>query len=406
MKSATKQNMKNIMLISPFWTGVRSFFLRGENEFRGMPAFTNTFFSLLKNENVDKIFIVFFGRKIETNFKINKKYKNKIKIYGFSHSNGISALRAIILLFFTAIGIIIKNKISVIYGHGSTSGLAGIIGNLTRVPNVRRIYGTFLCDKLDKSKMNIFLKHPLEYFAFSLPAKAIICTNDGTKGDLVFNKIGHKKSPFYFWLNGIDKVHKDILSYEEVDKKYKIGFKPQICYLARIDIWKRQHLLVEALKVLSNKNEFYNTIIAGPIINKKYHQELKNSIEYNGLSKSVKLIPGLTKQESISVIKNSNISVSFYDFSNLGNVFLESISLGTVMLTENINNSLELIDNNLFYNTNPLDSEKTAEMIEYIFNNHKNLSLKSKEAVLFSHKQLLAWNQRADKELDLLDLDS
>ncbi|GGD16896.1 glycosyltransferase [Hyunsoonleella pacifica] len=396
--------MRNIILISFFWTGIRDFFLKGELEFKGMPAFTNTFLKLLHDDRIGTIYVIFFGKHIGNKYKINKKYSNKIKVYGFDHKGGISTVKAIVNLFCRTLRIICNNKINVIYGHGSTAGFAGIIGNITGIQNVRRIYGTFLCDKLDKSKWHIFLNHPLEFFAFSLPAKAIICTNDGTKGDLVYNKIGHKKSTFYFWLNGIDKANNIILPYEEINQKYKIGFTPQICYLARIDKWKRQHLLVEALKKLHQKKIIYNTIIAGPIINKEYYEGLSLDIKDNGLSDYIKLIPGFTKEESISVIKHSELSVSFYDFSNLGNVFLESLSLGTVMLSENINNSLELIDEKVYYNTNPLNSEETANLLEDIFKNKQDLFSKSEEAIKFSHEYLLTWPERAAKEISLLGL--
>lgn len=397
-------NKKNVILITPFWTGIKSFFLRGENEFKGMPAFTNTFFSLIKDESIDRIYVIFFGNEIETCYKINKIYKEKIKVYGFSFSSKLSAAKAILALYFKVFRIIKNNKNTVLYGHGSVGGLAGLISFFSRTPNLRRIYGTFLCDELNSSKISIFFKHPLEYLTFSLPAKAIVCTNDGTKGDLVFAKIGHKRSPFYFWLNGIDKTNKEFFPYEQVADKYKINFKPQICYIARIDVWKRQHLLLETLRILNEKGKKFNTIIAGPVIDKKYYTELEDKLFVYGLKDFVKIIPGLTKEETKSVIKNSSISVSFYDFSNLGNVFLESLSLGTVLLTENINNSLALIDKELYYNTNPMDFKATSNIIERIFDNPEELTLKSNKAITFSHEHLLTWKERAKKELQLIEL--
>ncbi|WP_299548816.1 glycosyltransferase [Seonamhaeicola sp.] len=395
---------KNVILITPFWTGIKSFFLEGEDKFKGMPAFTNTFFSLVNNGNIEKIFVIFLGNRIETNFKISEKYEEKIKVYGFSFSNKLFAVKTILSLFVKVIKIIKKNKSSVLYGHGSVGGVAGIISLFTKTPNIRRVYGTFLCDELNRSKISIFFRHPLEYLTFSLPAKAIICTNDGTKGDLVFDKIGHKSTPFYFWLNGIDKTDYNLLPYAQVASKYKINFKPQICYIARIDIWKRQHLLLEILKILDKRGNKFKTLIAGPVINKKYYQDLENKLSNYRLSEFVKIIPGLTKEETISVIKASDISVSFYDYSNLGNVFLESLSLGTVMLSENINNSLALIDKELYYNVIPSDYKETANIIEHIFENTEELSLKSDKAIKFSHKQLLTWKERAEKEVFLLGI--
>ena len=395
---------KNILLISFFWTGIRDFFLNRDEKFKGMPAFTNTFMKLVEHKNVGKVYVLFLGSKISTTYHIPVKYQTKLEVYGYSYSKGATALWAILNLGIRALRIVVFKKIYLIYGHGPTSGIAGIISLITRIPNIRRIYGTFFCDKLQDSKTSIFRAHPLEYLAFSLPAKAIVITNDGTKGDLVHDKIGHRTSPLHFWLNGIDKFEIAIPNIKEVGDKYGFDFSPDICYIARIDKWKRQHLLLDALKLAKDKGQLYNTVIAGPVINQKYYDDMLKTIQENGLGDTVKLIPGLTKTESLSVIKYAKVSTSFYDFSNLGNVFLESLSLGTPMLTENINGSLDLIESNVYYNTTPSKPLEVVKTLETIFKDEDTLVLKSKQAVDFSHRTLLTWDERADKELELLEL--
>ena len=73
------------------------------------------------------------------------------------------------------------------------------------------------------------------------------------------------------------------------------------------------------------------------------------------------------------MIKHSKLSVSLYDFSNLGNVFLESLTLGTPMLTENIENSLDLIDKDVYFEIDPKRTEESADMLQVIFDNENQI---------------------------------
>ncbi|MDO6809171.1 glycosyltransferase [Zobellia galactanivorans] len=397
-------NRKNVLLISSFWTGVKPFFLEGKEDFKGMPAFTNTFFLLLEEKKVEEIYIIFFGKRIDTKYKVPKKYEKKLKVYGYSYERSLFALFPMLFLCLKSISIILAKKIKIIYAHGPVSGLAGMVSKITGVPNVRRIYGTFLARELKLNKLKIFLRHPLEYLSFALPAKAVVITNDGTKGNMVFAKIGHKKTPLHFLLNGINKDLGPLMSISNVTKNYKINFTPEICYIARIDKWKRQHLLIDILAEAKSNGNIYYAIIAGPVINEDYYNFLKNKISENNLTESVVLIPGLTRQESLSIIKNSKLSVSFYDYSNLGNVFLESLSLGTPMFTENIENSLELINEEVYINVNPLDKKTSSNTLYEMMNNAGVIEKKSNLSLKYADECLMTWGQRAKIELDLLEL--
>lgn len=396
------ESRKNLIILSAFWSGIQAYFLNGDTNFKGMPAFTNTFLRLLDDKRVNIIYIIFFGNNIKTEYNIPKKYEHKVKVYGYSYTNKYSAFLSMLKISIKISSLSFKHKIHFIYSHGPISGLAAIISNILRIPNYRRIYGTFLARKINDSKLSVFLKHPLEYLAFSLPGKALIVTNDGTKGNIVYNKIGSKKLPFYFWLNGIEKSNHNIMDISKVSHKYNFGFKPDLCYIARIDEWKRQHLLIDILIEAKNNGNIYNTLIAGPIINKNYFTRLKEKVKAAGLEKNIIIIPGLTKEESLSVIKNSILSVSFYDFSNLGNVLLESLSLGTNMLTENIEQSLDLIDKNVYYNVNPVNVKESAIVLENILTGKQLLKEKSIKAIEFSHNHLLTWEERANKEINLV----
>lgn len=397
-------NRKNILVMSAFWSGIKPFFLEASNSFKGMPAFTNTFFTLLKDENVDKIYVIFFGSKIETEYKIPEEYGHKLKVFGYSYSSKASAFLKLFQLSTKVAHLLLKEKVDVVYSHGPIGGVGAIMSNLFGIKSVRRIYGTFLARELEKTKLRLFLEHPLEYLTFSLPGKALVITNDGTKGNLVYDKIGNKKMPLFFWLNGVDKEIEAHLPLAEVQKQYNLSFVPDICYIARIDFWKRQHLLIDILVELKKRGKCYNALIAGPVLSDSYFNRIIETINEHGLSENVVVIPGMTRQETLSVIKHSKLSVSLYDFSNLGNVFLESLTLGTPMLTENIENSLDLIDKEVYFEIDPKRIEESADTIQVIFENESLILQKSRKAISFSNDVLDTWQERVKKEIDLLEL--
>ena len=398
-------NKKNIIVLSAFWSGIKPFFLEASNNLKGMPAFSNTFFTLLEHENVGKVYVIFFGKNIETNYNVPPKYKDKIGVFGYSYSNKTFALFALMQLLFKVISLRLGNKIEVIYSHGPIGGVGAILSNFLMVKSVRRVYGTFLARELHKTKLQLFLKHPLEYLTFSLPGNALVITNDGTKGDLVYKKIGNKKMPLFFWLNGVDKKIEVKLPITEIQREYSFSFVPDMCYIARIDFWKRQHLLVDILVELKKRGKHYNVLIAGPVLSDSYFKRIVGTIDKHGLSENVVVIPGMTRQETLSVIKHSKLSVSLYDFSNLGNVFLESLTLGTPMLTENIENSLDLIDKDVYFEIDPKRTEESADMLQVIFDNENQILQKSKKAISFSNAFLNTWQERVKKEIDLLGLE-
>ena len=85
------ESRKNLIILSAFWSGIQAYFLNGDTNFKGMPAFTNTFLRLLDDKRVNIIYIIFFGNNIKTEYNIPKKYEHKVKVYGYSYTNKYSA---------------------------------------------------------------------------------------------------------------------------------------------------------------------------------------------------------------------------------------------------------------------------------------------------------------------------
>jgi len=390
----------NILIITNVWTGAKSFFYEGKEISTGMPAFNNVFLRILVDDRVDRIHIFLWLTDKSDIIKIPEKYKHKVIPHPFylRKKGVISFFILILTMIRTGVSIVKNDKVKRLIGFGSLAAITAIIGKLTFIPDFRRIFGTFLINEINYSKFKLFLKHPLEYLCFSLNGKGLLVTNDGTKGDIVFNKIGHQKLPFYFPLNGVNKE----ISVSSV--KPNIDFPQEfMSYVARLDNWKRQHLLIEALGVLKNRGVIFpKTYIIGSAHDLDYVNRLKESIVHNELESDVIIIYGLPISEVHYILKKSMLTFSLYHTSNLGNVFIESLQLGTPIVAINDTGSLNLIDKNAFYELKTDDTLELVNAIEFLLNDINFRERMSYQAIQFANNAIKSWDERATYEINLM----
>lgn len=393
----------NLLIITSVWTGAKPFFYEGKIESQGMPAFTNVFFRLLEDKRINKVHIVLWNLE-DREIIIPEIYKDKVFVYPFA-LNGISKLASLFKIFQIikkSTSLVKKNNIKRIIGFGSLAGISGIVGKLTGVSDFRRLYGSFLINEINKPKWKLFLNHPLEYLTFSIGGKGLMITNDGTKGDLVFNKIGNvKKLPFHFILNGIDKDIAANIIKPEMDLPDKF-----ISYVARLDRWKRQNLLIEALGILKKQGvKTPKTIIVGTAHDLIYVEELKLSIKNNNLTEDdIVIVYGLPINQVHYILKNSLMTFSLYHTSNLGNVFIESLQLGTPMIAINDTGSLNLIEKEGFFELKSDDVSDIANAIAKLLMDSDHRNKLSIGAIAHSNRNIKSWKERAEYEIDLIVL--
>lgn len=387
-----------VIYVTPLWTGIEKFFLNGENNVSGMPAFFEVFKRMLNNKRIDKIYILLFSTN--NKFKIPEEYDDKLVIINFNHNKYLKPF-----VYISALVSIIKickhNKIEFVYGHGPVSFLAGLSSRFTNTKAYHRVYGTFFIKEIQKPNFILFLKYPFAYLSYAVKNNGLIITNDGTRADVVYNKIGNKKTPLYFLINGIEK-DPEISDVPEWFSKLKID--NYISYIARIDKWKRQHVFIDIINKAKQKGYPINALIIGQPYDKVYCNDIENKINKLELSNQIKIIKGISSSEKNYILKNSICSLSLYEISNLGNVFLESLSLGVPMIAFNVNNCFEKIDSTSFisiYNEN--EDDVVDSLIKLYTNLHyrKYISDQAKE---FAHNKLLSWNQRVNIEFEILGL--
>ena len=394
-----KENKISILYISPLWSGIKPFFFEGKERISGMPAFFNVFKSILDDDKIEKIHMILFVYDDKSKIIIPEIYKNKIFVYPYFISGRLSLYLNSVKAIINGVRLVYNQKIKSIYGHGTISAIASIIGKIAGVKHFRRIYGTFLYRKVKEGK-NLLVSNFYEYLAFNLKCNGLIITNDGTHGDKVFHKIGNKETELHFLLNGLNKLPKIPSKVDSI----KNMSRPFFSYVARVDRWKRQFLLIEALNVVKNefKLDIPKTYIAGPIFDKKYFTELKELIDKYNLVDLVEITGPIPKDEAYYLLKNAIATFSLYDFTNLGNVFLESLSMGSLMIAINEENSLDLIPNDCYIEICGELVQGLAEKIKSILTQQNSFNEIRTKAVEFSHSKIDTWENRVLLEKQII----
>ena len=157
-------------------------------------------------------------------------------------------------LTLTALGLRYRGKrqFDLVYAHNQYASVAGwLIGRLFGIPNVTRLYGTFLADLIKKPM--VWLRYPVASAGFLFPHSLLICANDGTRGDEVAVKLGIDMTRFRFWQNGVDLPDRppSITRDEMLGRFRSNGLRREskwVLSCSRLSYWKRIDRMLHALK--------------------------------------------------------------------------------------------------------------------------------------------------------------
>ena len=154
-----------------------------------------------------------------------------------------------------------------VYAHNQYAALAGLfLRCVWGVPNVTRLYGTFLADLMKKPLVAV--RYPTAAAGFLVPSSLLICGNDGTRGDEVARRLGIRKERFRFWQNGVEPPENApaVTRGEFVGRFAGLGLRPECKWAiscSRVTYWKRIDRMIRALPVAKAAGCGCQLLIAG-----------------------------------------------------------------------------------------------------------------------------------------------
>lgn len=397
-----KQASMRILYVTPLWSGLSDLLLKGKLAASGMPAFIQPLKILIElGHKVD-----FIIASPEKHFRLNIQVdwlKNSSFYPEYWNLQGVRRISSVIRLYRRVKHAVSNERYDFIYGHGSQGVIANIVADRMGIPSAQRLYGTFLAQEvLTKHRYYTALKHPLEYLSYQYKKSFLLVTNDGTHGDVVYKHLNRgNRFKFCFWLNGVNSTsHND----DKCDDK-NISFTEKfIFYPARIDSWKRQDLAVEALRYLHDMgHKDVKLYFAGHMNDFDYWGKIKSELARLKLTDAVEYLGPVSKRELYHAYCNAICVLSFYDISNLGNVFIEALEAGAIIVSlkdRSLDDIIMTGKNGFLVN----DMKEAAVCINDLICNPLqcvNIANAAKET---SQEYFMTWNDRAMKEIEQIEL--
>lgn len=162
--------------------------------------------------------------------------------------------------------------------------------------------------------------------------------------------------------------------------------KPNILFLSRLHPKKGADILIEASKILIDRNISVNVLIAGPDDNsvKGYSEQLVSSVNSDKLKDNIHFIGMVKGDEKLSLYRNADIFVLPTHQENFGLVLVESMACETPVLTSyGVDIWKEIEQGGAIIVENK--AHEVADRIVSLLNDKeklKNQSIKSREWVL------------------------
>jgi glycosyltransferase involved in cell wall biosynthesis len=286
---------------------------------------------------------------------------------------------------------IIKKKPDVIFCHGALSAGAIFAAFLLRKRAVVRVYGTnkYANELIKLGKKKFFLKYPFVFLMFFISSEKIIATDDGSRSDEIFRRIGGAKN-FYYLKNGLpNNVPVNNFS------------KPLLICVGRIERKKNQILAVDFFNKIAKYNDKILLKFIGQVSSDQYLDELQCAIHKSNFCSRIEILGPLQKADLYKYYNECEAVLSFQKNSNFSNVAIECMYSGCLFIT---------FKEDSFINFSPSINHSVAllgESVDEIATLYKNLGSKEKQNIRkngrYSIKaQLEPWAVRAATELDIL----
>lgn len=334
--------------------------------------------------------------------KRKKNIKNNY-VVGIEHRPYSNVLTLYMWTVFSLIEAFFYNlryKADVFYGYEFSGVLtAYYLGKIFKKPVISRYQGTRLGFFLDNNEQFESCKDTI--ISMRTPVDLNIMGDDGTQGDLVFERLGVKSDKYRLWINGVS--NKDQI----YNLKKNINFKkvhniPENSKLIvssnRFDFWKRIDRLIGVFSNIVEKGNDVYLIIVGDGDNREDFEKLAKDL---GVYNRIRFLGALPHKEALQTIREADIYMTLCDYTNLSNSVIEAQVMGIPVITLNVGGINKIIkneSNGYLYDIEEI--ETIPDGIQSLLSNKDVYQRMSEKSLSVGKNQLLSWEERMIKEVN------
>jgi glycosyltransferase involved in cell wall biosynthesis len=294
-------------------------------------------------------------------------------------------------------------KPDLVYGYMPRASItAYFVSRLYSIPNITRLFGTFLYTSLT-SPRDLFLRMGyLELLSFKLPCRYLIITNDGTRGDETARRLRVQDARVKYFMDGADFLRSAKVDTTNLREKLKVSKKTRlllsVCRLAK---WKRVDRIIEAMPRIVKMNENAKVFLIGEGEERKNLELLCDQL---GVRDFVVFLGATAHSRVREYMFIADIFISLYDFSNLSDSLFEAMTCGVSVVALDTGRTSQVIKNEVNgVLLRALDLEKLPDIINRLLTDDENRNRLGKEAREYALKNFWSWEERVQTEVSLVE---
>jgi glycosyltransferase involved in cell wall biosynthesis len=298
-------------------------------------------------------------------------------------------------------GLQVANEISpaIVYGIMPPGAIAAsAIGRRRRIPNVTRLFGTFLAPMATWQ----LLGNLWEVAAFKVPADLVIVTDDGTFGDVVARRLRLPHKRFEFLMNGVDEAFLRPLASGPVPKE-SFGLPARMpLALCAHHLWPSHHCdaLVDAVGNLRTQGVNLAAVLAG---DGPERERLRAQAAARNVADRVVLVGDIPRARLRELMEVADVVVSLDELSNLVNSVIEALAVGRPIVASRSGGTERLLldgENAVLITPTSVDELTTA--LRLVVEDKSFAERLRARARKTAAERILSWDERMNREARLL----
>lgn len=213
------------------------------------------------------------------------------------------------------------------------------------IPFVSRFQGTSMIN-FKYNNLNKMLRYP-HFQALRTKSDLVIMTDDGTKGNIILDKIGNHSNRL-FLKNGLelreDRIYERLMQCDRIKIRREIGIdddEAMFLTVSRLTGWKRVDRAIKGFASFLEKGGNGKLVVVGDGDQRNF---LKSLADRLGINNKVIFAGAVKHEEVYNYMIASDVFLSLFDLSNVGNPLLEAMTLGKCIVTLDVGDTKSVIN--------------------------------------------------------------